>query len=133
VYAFARDRFLPAVLATIHPRTRAPHVAIVVQSVLTLALALTGSFEKLAMLANICALAVYFGCAIAAWRLRTVSASVPSSGFASRFADIVPWLACAAILWLLTGVTRDEWFAFGGCVTLASILYAVSRRRSSPV
>jgi amino acid transporter len=129
VYAFARDRFLPAVFAAIHPRTRAPHVAIVVQSILTLILAVTGSFEKLAMLANICALAVYFGCAVAAWRLRRAELPASGGGLASRLAGAVPWLAGAVILWLLTGVTRDEWLAFGGCVAAASILYAMARRR----
>jgi amino acid transporter len=114
VYAFARDGFLPRTLAAVHPTTRAPHPAIVVQAVLTLVLALTGSFEKLAMLANICSLALYFGCAVAAWRLRSSAA-----------AAIVPWLAGAVILWLLTGVSRDEWLAFGGCLAAASVVYGV--------
>jgi amino acid transporter len=117
VYAFARDRFLPAVFASVNPRTRTPQVAIVLQSALTLILALTGSFEKLAMLANICALALYAGCALAAWRLRSSMASA-----------IVPWLACVVIGWLLTGVTRDEWLAFGGCIFVASLLYVAAAR-----
>jgi basic amino acid/polyamine antiporter, APA family len=129
LYAFARDRFLPGFLTAIHPRTRAPHAAIVVQCILTLLLAVSGSFEKLAMLANICVLAVYFGCAMAAWRLRGAEGAAPRGGFVPLLAGVVPWLACAAILWLLTGVARDEWLAFGGCVAAASIMYAVARPR----
>jgi amino acid transporter len=132
LYAFARDRFLPRPLASVHPRTRAPHVAIVVQSLLTLTLALSGSFEKLAILANICALAVYFGCALAAWRLRRAHSSTFSEGFASSWGRVVPWLASAVILWMLTGVTRDEWLAFWGCVAAASLVYAARRRRPRP-
>jgi amino acid transporter len=116
LYAFARDGYLPAALARVHPRTRAPHIAIVVQSLLILTLALTGGFEKLAIFANICALALYFGCALAAWRLRSSAVSA-----------VVPWLACAVILWLFTGVTRGEWVAFAGCVAGATALYAISR------
>jgi amino acid transporter len=133
LYAFARDRFLPQALASVHPRTRAPHVAIAVQSLLTLTLALTGSFEKLAILANICALAVYFGCALAAWRLRRPSHSATlAEGFGWPWVRVVPWLASAVILWLLTGVTGDEWLAFAGCIAAASLVYAARRGRLQP-
>ena len=132
LYAFARDRFLPGALASVHPRTRAPQAAIVVQSLLTLILALSGSFETLAVLANICALAVYFGCALAAWRLRRAHPPSIAEGFAAPAGRVVPWLASAVILWLLTGVTGDEWLAFVGCVAAASLLYAVRRGRLQP-
>ena len=115
VYAFARDGFLPKVLAGVDTVHHAPRAAIAVQSGITLALALTGSFERLAIFANIAALALYFGCAVASWRLR----AAPT--------NIIPWLACAVIIWLLTGVTRNEWLAFWACVAVASLIYALTR------
>jgi APA family basic amino acid/polyamine antiporter len=130
VYAFARDGYLPRALGAIHPRSRAPHVAIVVQSAVTLVLAVSGSFEKLAMLANLCALALYLGCAIAARRLRSTSPrGAGTGGVDLPFAGAIPWLACAVILWLLTGVTRDEWLAFTACIVAASLLYAAATWR----
>ena len=71
VFALARDGFLPRALAAVHPVHRTPQAAIVVQSLLALALAISGTFERLAILANVSALALYFGCAVAAWRLRS--------------------------------------------------------------
>jgi basic amino acid/polyamine antiporter, APA family len=118
LFALARDGFLPRALATVDPVHRSPRAAIVVQSLLTLVLAISGTFEKLAVLANVSALALYFGCALAAWRFRT-----------NAIGAIVPWLACGVILWLLTGLTRDEWLAFGACLALATILYLVTRNR----
>lgn len=115
LYAFARDGFLPKGLAAVDALHRAPRAAIAAQSLITLALAVTGSFERLAIFANIAALALYFGCAVASWRLRASST------------NIVPWLACAVIVWLLTGVTLNEWLAFWGCVALASLVYALTR------
>ena len=50
VFALARDGFLPRALAVVHPLHRSPQAAIVVQSVLALALAVSGTFEKLAIL-----------------------------------------------------------------------------------
>ena len=118
VYAFARDGFLPRLFAEVDPTHRVPRAAIVAQSVLVVALAITGTFERLAILANVSALALYFGCAIAAWRLTR--------------SPVVPWLACAVIVWLLTGLTREEWLGFGICVVVATLVYvATAGRRSS--
>ena len=44
----------------------------VVQSLVAFVLAVSGTFEKLAILANVSALALYLGCALAAWRLRSL-------------------------------------------------------------
>ncbi len=71
LFAFARDGFLPRALAVRASAATARRTsAIVVQSVVTLALAISGTFEQLAILANVSALALYLGCALAAWRLR---------------------------------------------------------------
>ena len=102
VYALARDGFLPARSRRVHPIHRSPQPAIITQSLLTLALAITGTFEQLAIIANVSALALYLGCAVAAWKLGQ--------------SPIVPVLACGVIVWLLTGLTLDEWLAFGACV-----------------
>jgi amino acid transporter len=114
VYALARDRFLPGALAVVHPVHRTPQAAIVLQVILTLALALTGTFEKLAILANSAALALYMGCALASWKLGQSA--------------IVPLLACAVIVWLFTGLTLDEWLGFGACIAVASLLYVLAKR-----
>jgi APA family basic amino acid/polyamine antiporter len=134
LFAFARDGFLPRALASVHPVHRAPQAAIVVQSTIALALAISGTFEKLAILANVSALALYFGCALASWRLRQLEGAgaagvAGSSGF-SGVIGVVPWLACGVIIWLLTGLTRDEWIAFGACLVLATPLYLLTKKRS---
>jgi amino acid transporter len=130
LYAFARDGFLPRAIAVVHPRHRSPQAAIVVQSLITLVLAVSGTFEQLAILANVSALALYLGCALAAWRLRALGVS--SGGtvpFRVPLASTVPWLACAVIIWLLTGLTRDEWFAFAVCLAAGTAVYFVARRQ----
>ena len=109
VYALARDGFLPRALAAIHPVHRSPQAAIVAQSIITLALAITSTFEQLAVIANVAALALYLGCAAAAWKLGQ--------------SPIVPLLACGVIAWLLTGLKPEEWQAFGGCILVATIVY----------
>ena len=118
LFALARDGFLPRALAAVHPVHRSPQAAIVVQSVIALVLAVSGTFEKLAILANAAALALYLGCALASWRLRKTGPGV------------VPWLACAVIVWLLTGLKPGEWLGFGVCVAAATIVYFAARSRT---
>ena len=120
VFALARDGFLPRALATVHPRHRSPQAAVVAQSIVTLALAMSGTFERLAIFANVSALALYLGCAVASVRLRQRD---------MKAGGVVPWLACGVILWLLTGLTRDEWLGFGACLGVASLLYLLTYRR----
>jgi APA family basic amino acid/polyamine antiporter len=131
----------------VHPVNRAPQTAIIVQSLVALGLAISGTFEKLAILANVSALALYLGCALAAWRLRqlnvtgdpattgsgtTGSGATGSGGTAFRvpFGGVVPLLACGVIIWLLTGLTRDEWIAFVACLAAATPVYFLARLRS---
>jgi amino acid transporter len=132
LFALARDGFLPAGLAAVHPIHRSPHVAIVAQSVITLAFALTGTFERLAILANVSVLALYLGCALASWQLRRLGIEGDGTGMAFKvpFAGVTPWLACLAIAWLLTGLTAGEWLGFAVCVGAASLPYAIARRRA---
>lgn len=132
VFAMAGDGFLPRALAAVHPVHRTPHIAIVTQSMAALALAVTGTFERLAILANVAALALYFGCALAAWRLR--AAETPAASPATRvpLGGVAPFLAMPVILWLLTGVTRAEWLGFAAVVVMGSLVYMMTRTTHRP-
>jgi amino acid transporter len=113
LFALARDGFLPTALARVHPASRSPQMAILAQSLVAFALAVSGTFERLAIFANAAALALYLGCAAASWRLGGK--------------PIVPALAMIAIVWLLTGLTRNEWLAFVASLIAGSIVYAMAR------
>ena len=70
LFAFARDGFLPAAFARTHPVHRSPVVAILVQCTIVLVLAITSTFERLAILANLSMLVLYAPCCLATWQLR---------------------------------------------------------------
>ena len=96
---------------------------------LALALAISGTFERLAILANVSALALYLGCAVAAWRLQSTAPAGAAAGARLPLAGVAPFLAVPVILWLLTGLTRAEWLGFGACVAAASVVYLIARSR----
>jgi APA family basic amino acid/polyamine antiporter len=125
VYALAGDGLLPRAFAAVHPDHRTPHRAIVAQALAALALAVSGTFESLAILANVAALALYFGCALAAWRLRASG----RGGAGVPLGAVAPWLAMPVILWLLTGLTRAEWLGFAAAVAAGSLIYVATRGR----
>jgi len=70
LFALAADGYGPRALAAIHPKYRTPAVAIITLSVVSLALALTGSFVQLALLSIIARLTTYIGTAAAVPILR---------------------------------------------------------------
>jgi amino acid transporter len=129
VFALARDGYLPKALAVVHPEHRTPQAAIVVHTILVLVLAISGTFERLAILANASALALYLGCAVSAWRLRANSRGPTAGGVQLPFAGVAPFLAVLVILWLLTGVTRSEWASLGGCLAAGTVVYLLARPR----
>jgi basic amino acid/polyamine antiporter, APA family len=128
LFAFARDGFLPASLAAVHPRYRTPHVAIVVQSVLAFALAATSTFERLAILATSSLLVLYAGCCVAAAQLRRRDVRAGGAPLRVPGGGLAPWAACAAIGWLFTGLSGAEWAALGGALALATAIFFLTAR-----
>jgi amino acid transporter len=131
LFAFARDGFLPRQFALVHPRFRTPHVAIIVNTGLTLALAISGTFARLAILANVTVLLLYMLCALAAWILRRRDVRMAGEPFRMPGGSLVPVLAFGSLGWILfSTVTAREFLAVGGVVAVAVIMYGVRALRS---
>jgi APA family basic amino acid/polyamine antiporter len=134
LFAFGRDGLLPSAIATVHPRFHTPWLAIIVQAVLSLVLALTAVWEQLVIFANVAVLFVYLGCAAAAWQLRragisdevTEPAKIPGSALG-------PPLATLVIIALLTAVTAKEWVWIAGAAAVGLLLYGFSQMRKKPL
>ncbi|PYQ50719.1 MAG: amino acid permease [Acidobacteria bacterium] len=128
LFAFARDGFLPGALAAVHPRFHTPHVAIAAQSAITCLLAITSTFERLAILATATTLCLYAACCLAAWQLRRRDVRAGGIPFHVPAGGVVPWAACLAIAWMLTSVTAPEWAALAGALALATVVFLATAR-----
>jgi basic amino acid/polyamine antiporter, APA family len=135
LFAFARDGMLPSPLAAVHPTYRTPWIAIIVQTLLALLVAVSSTWEKLVILANVAVLVVYLGCAAAAWQLRrkgirdegaTMAKPIPGSMFA------VP-LAFLVIIVMLSSVTAKEWLASGLTAAVGVVIYWLATLRRAKV
>lgn len=129
LFALARDGFLPRVVAAVHPRYHTPYVAIAVQVTIACAFAITSTFERLAILANLTLLLLYAACCLAAWQLRRRGVQGGGVPFAAPGRAWAPIAACAVIAWMLTGIRAAEWAAMGMALLAASVLFVVARWR----
>ena len=131
LYALAVDGYLPRPLARVHPAHHTPHVAIAIQGVIVCAIALTGTYVKLAIMANVPILLVYFGCCLAVWRLRRVGTGAAERPFVMPGGRVVPWLGAGLIVALLATAGWQAWLVTGGVMAAASLAF-LARRRLQP-
>jgi amino acid transporter len=127
LFAFARDGIMPAPLARLHPVHHTPAAAIVLQCVLVLVLALTSTFERLAVLANLSILVVYGTCCAATWQLRRRDVRGGGTPFRIPAPRLIVVLACLVIVWMLTSITLAEWMAFAVAIAAAVLIFVFRR------
>lgn len=128
LFAFARDGFLPSALTLLHPVHRTPVAAILLQCAIVLVLAITSTFERLAILANISILVLYGTCCLATWQLRRRDVRAGGIPFRVPAPTLVVALACLVIGWMLTSVTLAEWTAFAIGLGVAAVIFVFRRR-----
>jgi APA family basic amino acid/polyamine antiporter len=127
LYAFGRNGILPAKMAAVHPRFRTPHVAIIVHAIIACALSVSSTFQYLAILSNIAALLLYLFCCAAAFQL--IRRDVRSDGvpFSIPGDKVVPVLAVAVVLWILSHATLSEFGVAAAVLVIASGLFALRK------
>jgi amino acid transporter len=123
--AFSEDGFLPKYLSKLSHKTHAPERAIWIQVAIVYVLAVTSKFEKLAVIANVSAILMYGMCAVAALILLKKQRKLDLVSFT------IPVLAMAVMSYLLTSVTKMEWFSVILLIGLSTVLYGVKNRRAS--
>jgi amino acid transporter len=108
LFALARDGSLPRALGRLHPRTRAPHIAIGVYAALAIILALTGTFAELAVLSALTTAALYvIGCA-AAWRLTRRGVALAGEPLRFRWLGAATVIGISSMLLVIAMAARAE-------------------------
>ena len=132
LFALGEDGYGPSILARVHPRYRTPAVAIITQSAIGLALALTGSFVQLAILSIVARMATYLGTIAAIPILRKkfggrADAMQLPGGYA------IPIAAFLLCLIFLASTTMNN--LIGGAIALAVGvgIYYFRRTRKNPI
>src|SRR5262249_19341326 len=115
---------LPRVFSRVHPRYHTPAHAIVATGALALALALSGSFAKLAVVSAVARLVAYAGTAAATLQLRRLERAglAAPAAFVVPVGALVPVLALLTSLLILAGATTGQ-LAAGLVALLAGGLF----------
>ncbi len=124
LFAFARDRLLPGWLGTVDRRFHVPRTAIVVHAVLVAALAITGTFEALAILSGLASTLLYSLACAAAWRLDKRGVG---GARAHRLVPLAAAIGVAAMVAIAVQAKPAELFGLAAAVAIALGIYAGRR------
>lgn len=129
LFAFARDGFLPKALGQLSARSQVPTAAIIVHALIAIALAITGTFEQLAVLSVLAGCVLYIGACLAAWRLDR--RGVALLGPALKLRGLLLWAVLGTVgMVVIIALARPiEIAALVGSVVVSIALYWIVRRR----
>ena len=127
LFAGARDGLMPKVLSKIHPRFATPYIAISFYASLGLLFAIFGGFKQLAIIASAASLVIYFGGVLATLRLRKNNSPQSEKTFKVPGGFIIPILALAIIVWLLSNLSGQELLGMVIFIVIFSLVYVVTK------
>ena len=128
LFAFARDGLMPSPLGKLHPRFKTPHVAIWVHAALAMALAITGTFTRLAVFASLAGAGLYFLGCWAAWALRKRDVAILGKPLAL---PALPLIAIVGMVSMAVIIGLGQWSEIGAflAVCLLSALGFLGMQR----
>ena len=128
LHTLAVDGYGPRVLARVHPRLRTPDLAIAVQCVVALALALSGSFVQLALLSMVTRLLAYISTSASVLVLRRRHGNPPGV-LRLPGGPLIPLAALALSMVLLLSARPAHLVAVAIAVLVGSVIYRFRRAR----
>ncbi|MCB0308205.1 MAG: APC family permease [Bdellovibrionales bacterium] len=124
LYVLSQDRFLPKALGILHETKSIPQISLYVLSIVLFALVSVGSFDTLAVLANLSAILLYLGCILSA--LVQFSKTVTNKTYGQRFLFYSAAIAALlTMLGMLTSIKPQEWIMVLFTLSVASIIYVL--------
>ena len=123
VYALARDKVIPIkALSEIHKSFATPYIAIIIYATIGFMLAVSGSFEQLAVIASSSMLILYLGVALSVIKLRKSQKNF-EGGFKIPGGWAVPILAIAIILYFLSSLSANEMIGTGLFIGILTLIF----------
>ena len=129
VLALGEDGLLPAAFGKVDPVRRTPATAIIWYTVLSAALAISGTFSVLALVSASGTLMIYLICSVGVIRLRQKGIRAEEEPFVLPGGAAIPILTGVAIVALLASLTSGELLAIGGVAAVCAIPYFIRKRR----
>jgi len=134
LFSLAESGDLPAFLGRVHPQFKTPFNAIIVTTLAALALALSGSFLRMAAISAVARLAAYAATAAAtlALRRRDRTNAIPVALFRIPGGSAIPIVALATSVVILGGATPEQWRAAAVALVIGALLFALAPGSGRP-
>lgn len=123
LFAGARDGLMPKVFAKVHPKFSTPYLAIAMYAFAGFILSVSAGFKQLAIISTASVLMVYLGVILAAVKVKLQGNKTNEKVFRLPFGIIIPIIAFAAIVWLLTSLASTEIIGLIIFLAALSIIY----------
>lgn len=131
LFAGAKDGLFPAILGNVHPRYGTPYWAIITYTTLIFIFSLSGGFKQLAVLASGALLIIYLAVVLAMVKFRLKRSETPGKTFMVKGGLIIPFVAIASILYVLSNLSRQEVLSLVIFIAIISILHFIIRKRKN--
>jgi len=128
LYAGAKDGLFPKFLGKIHPRFGTPHLAIIIYALLIFIFSVSGGFKQLAILASGALLLIYLAVILAMVKFRKEKQDAAEKTFKVPGGLIIPCIAIAAIIWVLSNLSWQEIGSLAIFVVVIGVIYFVMKR-----
>ena len=130
LFALAEHQEVPRFLAKVHPRYNTPSSAIICTGVLTLGLALSGSFKDLAVISVLARAAQYVSTALATL-VHTWRGNPSPDSFRLPLGPLIPAIASVAALWLVSQANTQQVWGAMIAAGIGAPIYLLSRRHAT--
>ncbi len=127
LFAGAKDGLMPEALGKIHPKFFTPYVAVSFYASLGFLFAVSGGFKQLAIIATAATLLIYLGVVLSTLMLRKNDVAISEKTFRVPGGYIIPMLASAVIIWLLTGLSKKEFIGIEIFILIFSVIYLLMK------
>ena len=128
LFAAANDGMFPKFLGKVHPRFATPHMAIITYGSLIFIFSISGGFKQLAILASAAILLIYLAVILASIKLRMKKQDVAEKTFRIPGGLTIPFIGIAAIIWLLTSLSKWEILSTIIFIAIVCIIYFIMKK-----
>ncbi len=128
LFAGANDGLFPKFLGKVHPKFATPYYAIISFAALIFIFSISGGFKQLAVLASAAILLIYLAVILATIKLRIVKQDAAEKTFKMPGELIIPFIGIAAIVWLLTGLSKWEILSTLIFLAVVSMIYLFTKK-----
>ena len=127
LFAFARDRLLPAVLGRVSATRGVPVPAVATHAAVAIAFGVSGTFESLAVLSALTTTVLYALACAAAWRLHARDVAFAGPPIRFRILPVAAVVGIVAMIAIVAQASRAEILGTAATTLGSAILYWIAR------